>query len=446
MGRRRQWPEPPSRSPRGRHGRFVNYARTASATPVRWLRPRNEEEVIRCVATARASGQKVKVVGAGHSWSPIGVPVDLALTLDGLSGIVERGDGWVRVRAGTRLRRLLADLAAEGQTLATVTSVAQQSIAGALATGSHGSSLGHGNLSTLVTGARLVRADGSVLDVKEGDGRLDALRVHLGALGVVTDLTLRTTPSFRVAETIERVPVEKVGPRVEQLGRSAEYVKIWWLPYTSDALIFRGERTDEPATRWPAPEARRLLENWVPRAVLPPLFAWQNRRPGRVPAFNRTASHWLATDRRVGVSTLMLSTPEPPRHHETEGAVALPGGGDAFERVVRMIGGLSTPVNFILELRYCRGDGIWMSPAYGADVVHLGACTALDSGRREYFEAFWREMRRFDARPHWAKEMDHAESELRPLYPMADRFVALRDDLDPDRLFANPFLDRILGP
>ena len=123
-----------------------------------------------------------------------------------------------------------------------------------------------------------------------------------------------------------------------------------------------------------------------------------------------------------------------------------PSVREAFERTVRLIDRLGLRVNFIVELRYVRGDSGWMSPAYGGDVVQLGAYTAIAAQRRAYFDTFWQEMRPLGARPHWGKELDHGAEEIRSIYPMAERFVALRQDLDPRRVFANEFLDRVLGP
>jgi L-gulono-1,4-lactone dehydrogenase len=445
MDLRRALLEPPARSPRDRRGRFVNHARTVQVSPTAWHAPRSEEEIVEYVSCAAASGRRIRVVGAGHSWSPIAAPEDLALSLDRLTGLVDRGPGWVRVRAGTRLRDLLAALAREGETLPIIGSITQQSVAGAVATATHGSSLVHGNLSTLVLGARLVTGEAKILDLYDGDERLDGVRVHLGALGVVTELTLRTAPAFSLAETIEQVRVEEVGPRVEELGRSAEFVKAWWMPHTPKVLVFRYDRTGETMTRWPSPETQRAIETWLPKAVLPPLFAWHEGHPATVPLFNRVATRWLMKGRRVGPSPLMLTTPEPVRHHETEAALPLPTGGEGFDRVVQLIDDLNLRINFILELRYARGDSAWMSTAQGGDVVHLGACTAVTGQRHAYFEPFWKEMRRLGGRPHWAKEMDHDASEIRSLYPLAYRFIDLRDQLDPGRVFANRFLDRVLG-
>lgn len=446
MSLRLEGMEPRLRSPRDRAGRFVNYARTVTVSPTAWRAPSNDEDIARCVADARALGERLHVVGAGHSFSPIAAPDGVAVTLDRFTGIVSREDGAVTVRAGTRLRDLSRTLARTGQALPILGSVTQQSVAGAIGTATHGSSLTHGNLSSLVLGARLVTADGSVLEIHEDDERLEAVRVHLGALGVVTQLTLRTVPAFRLAQTVEEVPVDTVGDRVQEIGHSAEYVKIWWLPHTPMALVFRYERTSDAATRLPSLATERFIENWlVHRAVLPAGTAWLRRRPAAVPRFNAIIGRTLVKPLRVGPSSLMLTTPDPALHYETEAAVTLAAGGEAFERTVKLIDRVGVHVNHLVELRYVKGDTGWMSPAYGRDTVQLGAYTALPGHRRAYFDAFWQEMRQLDARPHWGKEMNHDAAEIRSLYPMADRFASLRDSVDPGHLFRNPFLDRVLG-
>ncbi len=433
--------------PRDRRGGFTNWSRTVTSAPRVWHEPGDADAIADVVRSAATAGGRVRVVGAGHSFSAIAAPEDTAMSLDRWSGVTATGDGTVTVRAGTRLCDLNAELARRGLALPILGSIAQQSVAGAVGTGTHGSSLVHGNLSSLIEGARLVTGAGTVLDLATGDPRLDAVRVHLGALGVVTELTLRVVPAFRLAETIEEVPVAAVASRLGSIGASAEFVKVWWLPHTPTALVIRHDRTDEPASRRPSPRfQRRVDDRIVHRLVLPAVFAVNNRRPGSVPPVNRVAVRTLVRPRRVGPSDLMLSTPYPARHDETEAAVGIDTAGEAFDRVVRLIHAEGVSVNFIVELRYVRGDAGWMSPAYGGDVVQLGAYTAVRPHRDRYFDAFWRAMRPLGARPHWGKRLDHDAAEIRALYPMAGHFAALRDELDPRRVFTNAFLDRVLGP
>jgi L-gulonolactone oxidase len=142
----------------------------------------------------------------------------------------------------------------------------------------------------------------------------------------------------------------------------------------------------------------------------------------------------------------MLSTPMPLHHRETEAAVPIASAGEAFAATVELIEREAHLVNFLVEVRFVRGDAGWLSPAHGGDVCQLGAYAAQLPPPRidDYFAAFWRAMTKLGARPHWGKEMLHGADELRPLYPRFAEFVALRDRLDPRRVFGNAFLERTL--
>jgi len=434
-------------SPLTRDGGFRNWARTEVSRPRAWHLPNAEDQVVSLVREAAASGRRIRVVGAGHSFSPIAVPDDLAVSLDRYAGVVSWGETEVTVRAGTRLRDLNLALAKKGLALPILGSIAQQSVAGAVATGTHGSSLVHGNLASLVTAVRLVDGTGEVVEIgpdeSAGDERLDGVRVHLGALGAVTELTLRVEPAFALTQTVEAVPVGEAGARLAEIGRSAEYVKVWWVPHTPDALVFRYERAAGPGTRTPVVE-RWVDQRVVHRGVLPLLFGWQNRRSGGVPRVNGVVARTLVKGPRTGPSPLMFSTPDPARHDETEAAVPLDQAGTAFDALVALFAGGDLRANFIAELRYVRGDEAWLSPAYGGDVVQLGAYTALRAHRDRYFDAFWDAMPA-GARPHWGKAFGQSAAELAPLYPRWDAFARLRDETDPDRVFGSPFLERVLG-
>jgi FAD/FMN-containing dehydrogenase len=425
--------------------RFVNWARTVVTRPGAWHAPASEDELGELLRKAR--GRRVRVVGGAHSWSPIAAPEDVAISLDAFAGIVAlaRDEGRVVVRAGTRLRTLNARLAAVGLALPIVGSIDAQAVGGLVATGTHGSSLVHGNLSSLVSRMRLVLANGDGLDLTASDPRLDGARVHLGALGVVTEVTLPVVPAFRLAETTEHVRIADVPVALPAIARSAEYCKVWWMPHTRRAQVFRYERTGERTTARPSPSRTRWIEQNLLHAYVFPALLRIERARALVPRFNRLVSGSFVRPRRVGPSALMLSTPMPARHRETEAAMPLERAGEALERVVRAIDRAGVRVDFPLEIRFVRGDAGWMSPAHGADTCQIGAyCFGRDADA--YFAAFWREMRAVGARPHWGKELDHGAEEVRALWPQAPRFLSLRDELDPDRLFGSAFHTRTLGP
>lgn len=435
--------------PRDRRGEFVNWAGTERSAPTAWRLPTTEREVVDAVAEARAAGSTLRVVGAGHSWSRIAAPDAMALSLEQLTGPIEI-DGprqTVLVPAGMRLRALSAALLRAGLSLPVVGSIQAQTVAGAIATGTHGSSLTHGNLSTLVTSVRLVTGTGEVLDVGAGDERLDALRVHLGALGVLTRARLRVQPAGRLHQSVEHVPVGEVPDALPEIAASAEYVKVWWLAHARTAQVVRYRRTDDAATRRPSAATSRWIDERVlHRAVFPALVALQHRRPQITAGCNeRLSRRYLGAASQVGQDALMLNTPMPMRHRETEAAVPLSVAPEAVRRVLDLFRDGRPAVSFPLEIRFVRGDESWLSPAQGRDTCQIGAYTTNGPDCSAYFESFWQVMRGFGARPHWGKELDHPAAELRPLYPAFDRFLALRDRLDPDRVLGGRFHQWVLG-
>jgi FAD/FMN-containing dehydrogenase len=437
--------------PRDLAGRFVNWAGTVASTPSAWQEPDSLDAIARVVRAAVSRGQKLRVVGAGHSWSAIAAPVDgqVAMSLDRCAGIVSvQGTHAATVRGGTRLRDLSAALAARGLALPIVGSIHHQSIAGAIATGTHGSSLRHGNLASLVERLVLVDGRGERVELGAGDPRLAGARVHLGALGVVAELTLRVEPAFRLAEHIEAIPLTDVIGSLETIAHSAEYVKIWWLPHTTRAHVYRYQRTDEPASRRPSARTLRWIdEQLIHRHAFPAVVALEARHPASVPRWNRALARSFERGRRVGASDLMLNVPMPFRHRETEAAVPLAGGvaDEALFRVARAIDAAHVHVNMPVELRFVRADDGWLSPASGRDTCQIGAYAGRLRDVDRFFAVFWRELRALGARPHWGKELDHSKDELRALYPRWDAFRELRAAFDPARVFASPFQERTLG-
>jgi L-gulonolactone oxidase len=354
----------------------------------------------------------------------------------------------VTVGAGVRLRQLSAVLARAGLSLPIVGSIQSQSVAGAIATGTHGSSLRYGNLSSLVTAMRLVDGAGSVVQLSAGDERLDAARVHLGALGVVTSVTLPVRPARRLRQLVENVPVETVPDRLVDIASSAEYVKVWWLPHARNAQVIRYDETTDPPTRRPSVAAARWLDEQVShRSVFPMMTRVQRRRPQLTAGLAEWLSaRYLGREVQVGADMMLLNTPMPLRHRETEAALPLSAAPAALADVLRVFRAGRPAVLFPLEVRFVRGDQGWLSPAYGADTCQIGAYAVDCADCTPYFDAFWGALAGHPARPHWGKEMSQDAAFLRPRYPRYDDFVALRDALDPGRVFGGSFHRRILGP
>jgi FAD/FMN-containing dehydrogenase len=426
--------------------RFETWGKSYAVTPGGWAHPADEAEVCAVVRDAAAAGRGVRVVGGGHSWSDGVVTDGVIVRLDRLDQLVALDEqrGLATAQGGMRLRAFDDALAARGWALSIVGSIDQQSLAGLLATGTHGSSLVHGNLSSFIVAMRIVAASGEVLVLDEGDPRLPAARVSLGALGVVTEVTLRVERAFRIAETTTPVSFEAGVAALTTLARDAEWAKLWWLPHTDTALIFRGERSDAPATY----DARRrtLDERVVNAHVFRWILALGSAVPAWIPALNRivAAVHFRA-NRVIGRSDHVLSLAMPPVHRESEWAIPVEHAAAAFRRLREAIDTQGLRVNFIVELRFVKADANWMSPAYGRDSVQFGAYVGGSPDRAAFFAAAAAIAADYGGRPHWGKEGAFDAALVRRVYPQAGAFAALVREVDPAGVFRNGFVGRVIG-
>lgn len=429
---------------------FRNWAGTATAQPRALLSPRDESDIVGMVRAAAQAGRRVKVVGAGHSWSDIACTDGDLLQLDGMQRVlrVDRERGEITVQAGIRLHQLISALQRHGLTLPVIGSVTQQSIAGAIATGTHGSAPDLGNLASRVTGLRLVLASGEVLpiDATQNAELLPAVRVHLGALGVISQVTLAVVPAFRLHEELSTLPFAQVIAELPQIVASAPYVKLWWLPHLDDVLLSRCWPTEAPGGL--SRLAWWIDEQIVNRHIFAGVLRWSARQPSRIPAISRlVGAAYFRPRHRWGDNTAILPVPMPPRHDETEYALPAEQAAAALLVLRDLIRSRGLYINFPAELRFVAADDGWLSPMSGRPTACLGAYIGPDLARERdaYFAAFAEAMQAFAARPHWGKAFDHDQRYLRTVYPDYERFVALRQRLDPQRRFQNDFLRRVLG-
>jgi len=229
---------------------------------------------------------------------------------------------------------------------------------------------------------------------------------------------------------------------LDAIARSAEYVKLWWLPHTDSVIVFRCDRTEE------AGDVSKVAR-WVDRVVVNGLVFTLLLLLGRflsflVPHVNRVvAATYLAPRRAVGRSDEVLSLAMPPRHREMEYAVPVEQTAEALRRTRALILDGGIRVNFIVEVRFVKADGGWMSPATGQDVCQLGAYMAEAPGIQEYFDGFEAAMKDLGGRPHWGKELRCAPDEIRGMYPKAEAWAATVRELDPDGVFTNPYIDAL---
>ncbi len=436
-------------------GTWRNWAGNQVARPARVERPGSEEEVSALVRRAAAEGRRVRVVGTGHSFTGIAVSDDVLVTLDGLADRVEvdAASGRVRVDAGMRLDVLNPRLLDAGLALPNLGDIAVQTVAGAISTSTHGTGLGFRSIADAVVGLRVVTGDGFVVACDEGQNAdlLHVARVGLGALGIVTEVTLQCVPAFNLHAVEEVLPVDEVLESFADHAAATDHAEFFWMPHTGRALLKRNTRTTEA----PSPPRNRrhaLRRRWkrfkneevMANAVFGALNHLGRLRPSLVPRLNGL----VAGDGRAEYLTTsyeVFASPRRVRFYEMEYAVPVDCGLEAFRRVQEVVDGLGRPISFPVEYRVLGADDIPLSTASGRDTAYIAVHVFRGTPHEDYFRAVEAVMDDHGGRPHWGKLHFQSAATLADRYPGWQAFLAARDRLDPERRFSNDYLDRVLG-
>ena len=431
-------------------GTWQNWGRSAQVKPLRVERPRSPEGVQRAVVAAVAQGLTIKAVGAGHSFTGIAVAPGVLLELDDLQGLVsaDRATGRVTLLAGTRLHRIPGLLAPFGLAMENLGDIDRQSISGAISTGTHGTGAGFGGLAAQVVGATLVTAAGEFLRVDDEHNAemLPAVALGLGALGILTEVTLQCVPAFAMAAIDEPAPLDDVLASLDHRVEASDHFEFYWFPHTDVALTKRQTRVPESTRRQPLPVIGRwidetLLSNGVYRVVC----AAGQVAPAITPPFNRLAVKLTGDRRYTELSHRVLTQSRTVRFREMEYALPADHVVPAFRAVRALIEQRGWRIEFPIEVRFAAADDRWLSTAYGRATGYIAVHRYWRADPSEYFEAVEQIMLEHGGRPHWGKLHTLAADRLRESYPRFEDFTALRDELDPDRRFTNRYLDRVLG-
>ena len=414
-------------------------------TPV--VMPDSGAQLARTLADAARDGKPVRMVGAGHSFSPLVASEGVIVSLDKLQGVidVDTVTRIARVHAGTRLHALGAALAQRDLAMENLGDINVQSIAGATSTGTHGTGIGFGNLATQIAALKFVTADGRELVASPTENPLlfDGGRIGLGSLGVLTEISLRLVPAFRLRLERGKMDLEDCLAQADALVAANRSFEFYWLPHTESVLTKKWNTTDAPVDesglgRWISDV---LLEN----TAFGLLCDIGKAAPSLCPSLSRFCASLLSRSEQVDASWSMLSTVRQVRFNEMEWSVPAARGADALREIKALIARREFPLMFPLEYRWVRGDDIWLSPNHGRDSVHISVHQYRGMPFEGYFEAVQAICLNHGGRPHWGKVHSLKAAQLARLYPRWDDFLALRERMDPAGRFLTPYLRGLFG-
>lgn len=435
----RDKPEPPS-PPSTRDGKVLwrNWSGIQHSYPDQRLAPRDEGELAAAILTAPAP---VRAVGAGHSFTPLVPTTGALVTLDAMSGIVGWDGDKATVMAGTRLGALGPALAAKGRAMANLPDINKQSLGGALGTGTHGTGVTlkaiHGDVSALT----LVTAEGRVIEASETvrPEILQAARLSLGALGIITRATLNTTANRRLRRKVWVEPFEESLAKAEERWQTHRNFEFYAVPFTGLAANISHDETDEPArARGPDQDTALLDALKTMRNLLG--FSTGLRKSAA-----RALLGGLEPETAVDEGWKLLSTERPVRFNEMEYHLPAEVHLKVLAEVVALIEAERPDVFFPIEARRIAPDEALLSPFQGGERGSIAVHAHYRDDYRLLFELIEPVFLRNGGRPHWGKLHSLKAPQLAALYPRWTEFLEIRRELDPQGRLLNPYLKGLFG-
>ncbi|MFE0644851.1 D-arabinono-1,4-lactone oxidase [Streptomyces sp. NPDC058877] len=428
-----------------------NWAGNVTSRPVREVSPASAEELAAEVRRAAEDGLRVKTVGTGHSFTSIAATDGVLVRPGLLTGIrrIDREAMTVTVESGTPLKRLNVALAREGLSLTNMGDIMEQTVAGATSTGTHGTGRASASIAAQIRALELVTADGRLLTCSdrgtdEERALFAAARIGLGALGVITAITFAVEPLFLLTAREEPMSFDRVTSEFDALHAENEHFEFYWFPHTENCNTKRNNRSAGPA----APPGR--VSGWIEDELLSngvfQLACSLGRAvPPVIPSIAKVSSRALSARTYTDVPYKVFTSPRRVRFLEMEYALPREAAVTALRELKAMIERSPLKVSFPVEVRTAPADDIALSTASGRETAYVAVHLYRGTPHRAYFTAVERIMTAHGGRPHWGKVHTRDAAYLSEAYPRFAEFTALRDRLDPDRLFANDYLRRVLG-
>jgi len=426
---------------------WTNWAGNQKSRPVIIEKPSSNAEVVALIKRAVNSQQRVKVVGSGHSFTGIAVPDEVMVDLARMNQIlnVDHANGLITVQAGIVLSDLNAHLELHQLSMPNLGDVTYQTLAGALSTSTHGTGLQRTGLAAQIRSFKIISASGELLfcDPQHNSEVFHCGRVSLGALGVITEVTLNVVPAFNLRAVEQPMRISHVLDNFPQLITDNDFFEFYWVPHTKWALTKANnvstDAIDSPG-RFATWYNKMFMENYAfgmlcrvgrlfPRLI--PRLATILPSSGRVEYVN--VSHRIFSSKRL------------VKFYEMEYSIPLDALVPALREVMQMVDDRGFRISFPVEVRCTGSDDIPFSTSTGRRSAYIAVHMFKGSEYDEYFSAVETILRKYEGRPHWGKIHNLNANDISSLYPEYQRFIEVRNQLDPEGVFTNDYLRRVLG-
>ena len=402
--------------------------------------PANIDELRELIVSAPGH---VRPVGSGHSFTALVPTDDTIVSISRLSGMVSHDsvNHTSLIQAGTRLGDIGGPLAQAGQALINMPDIDEQTLAGALGTATHGTGAGIGCLPSFVEGLQLVTANGEVLECDRNHNPeiFNAARVNLGALGVITQVRMQNQPSYRLKRELSCKPIEEILENADALANENRNFEFYYIPFSgmgfqdTQNITTEAESSTEKTDQNDGVETLKTLRN---------ALSWSSTiRELSIGTYMKT----IEDEVTIANSWQNYATERNVRFNEMEYHLPRENGLQAFREVREVVERDFPEVFFPFEVRFVKSDDIWLSPFFERETMSIAVHRYFDEDYKPMFKAVEKIFKKYGGRPHWGKMNTMTGQELAGHYKHWDDFKEVRQTLDPQGKFLNPYLKSIFS-
>lgn len=425
---------------------WSNWSGSVQCSPKAILTPASEEEIKSIIRNCAIEKSTIRTVGSGHSFTGLVSTDGTIISLDLYQGLesVDKENCEATVLAGTKLKILGEILLSNGLAQKNLGDIDVQSVAGAAGTGTHGTGPTFGSVSSQILEITLITASAEVLVCSETKNReiFKAAQVSLGALGIVTKIKLQLVPAYKLKYERAKSTFDDCLNNLEKYNKENRNFEFYWFPHTNGVQLKTLNITEEEPTKSSFMKYFNdmILENGAFKVLseLCRLF------PSLCKTVSKISAAGVSTGIDVNYSNKIYATPRLVKFQEMEYNLPVEKGIEVLKEMRDSINKNKFRVHFPIEVRFVKGDDMYLSPAYQRDSIYIAVHMYKGMEYKTYFDAMETIFKKYNGRPHWGKMHTRTANELSQLYPMWNKFQEIRNQLDPNGLFMNDYLKKLM--
>lgn len=422
---------------------FINWSQNVICTPKAWLYPKSIEEIQQIIID-NIGINKIRVVGSGHSFTPLVACNDIIVSLDNYQGIihVDKQNKTVKVKAGTKLKYLGELLFQHQLAQENLGDINVQSIAGALSTGTHGTGIQFGTLSTQIVGIEFINGNGTIINCSEIENSeiFKAAQISLGTLGIITALTLRLEDTYVLEFHSKKENINTVFQELNSYNENTRNFEFYWFPYTNIAQTkFNNISNKNPVEN----KFGDWFDNFMENTLYGFLSAFTIYKPSLAQPLSKLSAALVSTTSKVNYSHKVYALPRSVLFNEMEYNIPY----EMFETVktacIKAFNQKKFNIHFPTENRFVAADNIWLSPANERKSAYIAFHAYKGQDYTSYFETMENICRNYGGRPHWGKMHNCTSNDLQNMYPHWNKFIEIKNKMDPKKVFETPYLKKL---